>query len=103
MNDQKDVGGDDFVDRQILEDCVKRLRNRDPDAGFDLAQYVVGELPNNDVAVLLALIEGLIRQSEQLGSSHASEYLENMWPKMRGLMIKRLIRKGCTNTWNIQE
>lgn len=90
------------IDHVILKDCMQRLLTRDPDAGFDLAQLILGDLPNNDVSVLIAIIEGLIHQSGQLGSAHAKEYLEDMWPNMRSIMVRRLKRAGCPDKWNIE-
>ncbi|WP_039915437.1 hypothetical protein [Cellvibrio mixtus] len=90
------------IDHVILKDCMQRLLTRDPDAGFDLAQLILGDLPNNDVSVLIAIIEGLIHQSEQLGSNHAKQYLEDMWPNMRSIMVRRLKRAGRPDKWNIE-
>lgn len=102
MNDSIETQ-DDHIDRVIMNDCMQRILASDPDAGFDLAQLILGELPSNDISVLLAIIEGLVRQSEQLGSSHAKEYLEDMWPQMRNIMIKRLKKRGCTDKWGIED
>lgn len=81
---------------------MRRLLARDPDAGFDLAQLILGDLPNNDVSVLIAIVEALLHQSGQLGSIHAKEYLDDMWPQMRSMMIRRLKRAGCTDVWDIE-
>lgn len=89
MSDSKDnqING---IDREILTDCSQRILDGDPNAGFDLAIFVLGELPSNEAELSLAVIEGLIRQSAQLGSSFAKEYLEESWPAMRNIMIRRL-------------
>jgi hypothetical protein len=90
-NEQQDINN------TILKDCMQRILIGDADAGFDLAQFVLGELPDNDAGIWLALIEGLIRQSEMLGSTHAQKYLEEIWPDMRKIMTRRLKQKGCTD------
>jgi len=80
------------IETEIFNDCMKRLAENDPDAGFDLARFFLGELPNYDPEKSLAVVEGLMLQSAQLGSVHAKEYLEEMWPDMRSIMIRRLKR-----------
>ena len=93
---------DDKLEKVILRDCMQRLIASDPDAGFDLAQFVMAELPNNDISVLLAIVEGLIRQSEQLGSTHAKTFLAEIWPYKRKMIKRRMIKGGCSDEWDVE-
>jgi hypothetical protein len=79
------------IDHVILNNCQQRLLARDPDAGFDLAQLILGDLPNNDVSVLIALIEGLIHQSGQLRTLRQT----HCEPKQQRRNIQPLPRSVC--------
>jgi hypothetical protein len=84
--------------RNLLNDCLQRVVEKDPNAGFDLAHLFMHELQTKDVQIPIAVIETLISQSAQLGSKDAQEYLQNMWPEMKSAFTRRLLRKGFTLT-----
>ncbi len=81
------------IDAMLLKEFSGRVSEGDPDAGFDLAQFFWGHLPSNEVNLHIAVIETLILQSAELGSAHAQEYLKEMWPDMKKVLIKRLIAR----------
>ena len=79
---------------EALRDGLTRLSNEDPDAGFDIARLFMGELPTDNVSVPIAVIETLIIQAAQLGSTHAKSFLEKKWPLMKDSYTRKLLRSG---------
>jgi hypothetical protein len=78
----------------VIEDCVKRAAEKDPDAGYDLSLLLMGEIPTNSIALSIALVEILLQQSAHLGSVESEDYLNTTWPEMKEILIRRLKRKG---------
>lgn len=89
---EDDTGGD--ITKRLIADLLVRLRYGESGAGFDLARALLGTLPLDDAETALAVVEALVTQSAQLGSSDARQYLEERWPKMREASVKRLRRRG---------
>ena len=73
---------------------MKRISEGDFCAGFDLAQFFLTHVDDNNVQISLAVVEGLVRQSAQLGSNEAEVFLKEQWPTLQNIMAKRLIRRG---------
>lgn len=87
------------IDAMLLKEFTNRVLSKDPNAGFDLAQFFWGHLPSNEVNLHLAVAEALIIQSANLGSDYAQEYFDNTWPQMKEALKKRLIRRGFEDKW----
>lgn len=78
----------------LLKQFLKMADDSDPDAGFYLAELFLGELPTDNVDIYIAVAEVLIKQSIQLGSKDAKEYMSGTWSEMREPFIRRLTRRG---------
>lgn len=89
---ENDTSGD--ITRKLIGDFLVRLRQGESGAGFDLARALLGALPLDDAEIALTVVEALVTQAAQLGSSDAHQYLEERWPKMREASVKRLRRRG---------
>jgi hypothetical protein len=82
------------MDNKLLSEFSRRVLDGDSTAGFDLAQFFWTQLPSSDTNLHLVIIEALIIQSAELGSSDARTYLDEMWPKMKEVLRGRLVRRG---------
>ena len=80
--------------RKLVTQCLEKIQEGDPDAGTMLAQIFLGDIPSADAYVPLAVVEALLRQAEALGSEDATDYLENQWPQLKEIFLKRLGRRG---------
>lgn len=73
---------------------LESAKEGDVDAGLNIAELFLGEVPTNNIELILNVAEILMLQSAQLGSGAAKEYLESMWPQLRNVLRDRYIRKG---------
>jgi len=89
------------VNSKLLKDFSLRVLDGDSDAGFELAQFFWGCLPSNEVGLHIAVIEALIYQSAELGSTDAKKFLNEMWPDMKNILKKRLIRRGFEDKYDV--
>ncbi len=80
--------------RKLITECLQRITDGDPDAGVDLARIFLGQVPCSEAYIPIAVVEALVLQSAQLGSSDAREYLDELWPKMKEASLRRLVRRG---------
>jgi hypothetical protein len=77
---------------ELLADCLQRISAGDPMGAHDLANFWMAHVFDRDPMIELGIVEGLMRQSAQLGSETAQEFLSNMWPNMRPILEKSLNR-----------
>lgn len=91
MNDNADLNHI-AVSHELLKDCLQRITAGDPQGALDLANFWIGHLVERDPVIELGVVEGLMRQSAQLGSSEASEFLSTTWSDLRPVLEKRLKR-----------
>ncbi len=79
---------------KLVVECLQRVADGDPDAGVELARIFLGEIPCSEAYMPIAVVEALVLQSAELGSADAQEYLDNLWPKMKEISLRRLARRG---------
>jgi hypothetical protein len=75
---------------EFLADCLQRISDGDPMATHDLANFWMAHMFDRDPVIELGIVEGLMRQSANLGSEQAKEFMSEMWPNMRPILEKRL-------------
>ena len=75
---------------ELLADCLLRISAGDPMGAHDLANFWMAHVFDRDPVIELGIVEGLMRQSVQLGSEEAKEFISKMWPDMRPILEKRL-------------
>lgn len=80
--------------RTLVDECLQRISSGDADAGLDLARIFLGDLPSSEAHIPISVVEALVRQSAQLVSSDAQDYLQDLWPQMKKVSMKRLSRRG---------
>jgi len=83
-----------YVVNELIDDCLFRISQGDPNAAFDLAQVSINHVDEDTIKIFLALIEGLTRQSSKLGSDAAKEFLEEQWSSMKTILEIRYKRRG---------
>jgi len=82
----------------VLSEIFKGVQKGDVDEGLSLAYFYGANLPSSDSDLHLIVIETLVRQSASLGSSEAQEYLQNIWPELKKVLAKGLVRKGMSSS-----
>ncbi len=82
------------IARKVVDDCLKAMSEGDPDAGLTMAHQFLADIPSEHSFIPIAVIEALIMQSVQLGSESAKDFLNNTWPAMKPIVVKRLGRRG---------
>lgn len=80
------------ISHELLDDCLQRITAGNPQGALDLANFWIGHLVDRDPVIELGIVEGLMRQSAQLGSGEASKFLSTTWPDLRPILEKRLKR-----------
>ncbi|MES2077014.1 MAG: hypothetical protein V4462_15485 [Pseudomonadota bacterium] len=92
MTSHEDLNGSDSVaiSHELLADCLQRITDGDPQGSLDLATFWIGHVLDRDPVIELGIIEGLLRQSAQLGSREANDHLMTVWPNLRPILEKRL-------------
>lgn len=94
MSGNDSVSGEDIIanSHDLLADCLTRISAGDPMGAHDLANFWMAHVFDRDPVIELGIVEGLMRQSAQLGSADARAFLDGMWPNMRPILEKRLLK-----------
>jgi len=82
------------ITRMITEDCLKAISEGDAESGLVMAHLFIGEIPSKDIFIHTAVIEALVMLSAQLGCADAKNFLDNRWPKLKPIFIRRFERRG---------
>ena len=82
------------ISYELLDDCLQRISQGDSMGTHDLANFWMAHVFDRDPIIELGVVEGLMRQSAQLGSEQAKEFIKNVWPQMRAILEKRLKKLG---------
>src|SRR3954451_2738596 len=85
--------------REIIQDCLARIKAGDPNAAMDLAREFWGRLDQKDISLNLAVIEALATISKLQGSPEAVEFLENQWLEIQWISFRRLKKYGFTGEY----
>lgn len=75
------------VSLELMEHHLQRISEGDPAATYDLANFWMMHVFDRDFDIELGIVEGLMRQSAQLGNEDAKEFLAKLWPIMRPLLV----------------
>ena len=94
MSNNENIPGEDTIanSHDLLADCLARISAGDPMGAHDLANFWMAHVFDRDPVIELGIVEGLMRQSAQLGSDDASAFLDGVWPNMRPILEKRLMK-----------
>jgi len=84
----------DGISRELVNDCLKRIAEGDPDAAFDFSTAAISHMDARNIAFSLAIVDAFATVSKQQGSTAASEFLSDQWPELKLVLEKRWRRAG---------
>jgi len=85
------------VSQEIVNECLKRIAEGEPDAAFDLATAAISHTDARSVAFSLAIVEAYATISKLQGSVAASKFLSDQWPELKLALEKRWRRAGFSD------
>jgi hypothetical protein len=80
------------LSHQILATYLRRISGGDPVAMYDLAVFWMMHVFDHDPEIEFGIVEGMMRQAAQRGNEKAADFLVNLWPVMRPLLMTRRSR-----------
>lgn len=84
----------DAITRELVGDCLSRIRAADASAAFDLASVFMSHVDSKDVDMNLAVIEALATLAKSQGCAEAVDFLDDQWADMKVILGKRWRRAG---------
>jgi hypothetical protein len=84
----------DSTTRELIADCLSRIGRGDPCAALDLASVFMSHADSKDIALNLALVEGLAVLAKKQGCADANVFLQGQWTDMQSILRKRWERAG---------
>ncbi|NDZ17811.1 hypothetical protein C7T35_40205 [Variovorax sp. WS11] len=84
----------DNTTRDLIADCLARIRNGEDCAAFDLASVFLGHAHEQDIGINLAIVEALATLASMHGCDEAGDFLKTQWADMQTILRRRLARAG---------
>jgi hypothetical protein len=87
----------DSTTRELIADCLSRIKSGDCGAAFDLSLAFMGHLHEKDIDLNLAVVQALALLAKRHGCQEADEFLAAEWPDMESILRKRWARSGFSD------
>lgn len=84
----------DSTTRELIADCLTRIRNGEDCAAFDLASVFMGHAHEKDIDVNVAIVEALATLASMHGCGDAGNFLTSQWADMQPILRRRLAGAG---------
>lgn len=84
----------DSTTRELIADCLARIRKGDACAPMDLASAFMSHADAKDVGVHLAVVEALALLAKKQGCPEAEKFIQGQWSDMQNILRKRWGRAG---------